>query len=159
METGLPTQQWNTAFRVATTIVYKRKTSPWERPTGKLIKTRGRTPWAPVRTGVLLGSVFGPFLFLMSINALDTSLVRKLSRFADDTMGAIALNSAAFESLQQELDRIGECLEPLHMSLNIYKCSIMYIGRANKSRNDSFLSSQFLTTTMKKTAESTSVAA
>lgn len=64
---------------------------------------------APVRSVVTHRSVLGPLLFLLYIDALDTCLVRKLSKLAGDVkLGANAANPIAVKSLPQDLDRIVE---------------------------------------------------
>ena len=42
--------------------------------------------WAPVTSGIPQGIVLGPLPFLIYINYLDTNIVSKISKFADDTV-------------------------------------------------------------------------
>jgi len=105
--------------------------------------------WAPVRSGVPQGSVLGPLLFLIYINDLDTGLVSKISKFADDTkLGANAADPTTVASLQQDLDRIGEWSEAWQMPFNTEKCTVMHFGRTNESANYSLLGSQIPTTNL-----------
>jgi hypothetical protein len=107
--------------------------------------------WSNVTSGVPQGSVLGPLLFLIYINDLDTDLISKVSKFADDTkLGVNAAKPEAIQGMQQDLDKIGEWSEKWQMPFNTDKCKVMHIGFANPKVNYSLLGSQLQDTVLEK---------
>ena len=65
--------------------------------------------WAPVTSRVPQGSVLGPLLFLIYINDLDTNIVSKMSKFADDTnLCKRARNPDDIMKLQEGINKLVE---------------------------------------------------
>ena len=96
--------------------------------------------WTPVTSGVPQGSVLGPLLFLIYINDLDSGLVSKLSKFADDTkLGINAADPVAVSELRSDLVKIGEWSKRWQMPFNTEKCKVLHVGGGNREENYSLL--------------------
>lgn len=94
----------------------------------------GGTPseWSEVTSGVPQGSVLGPLLFLIYINDIDTRIISKMSKFADDTkLGINAADPEAVTELRRDLARIGEWSERWQMPFNTGKCKVLHVGVRN----------------------------
>jgi len=88
--------------------------------------------WKPVTSGVPHGSVLGPFLFLIFINDLDSKILSKILKFADDTKLFDKANMAADrECLQKGLNTLFKWSEIWQMSFNIDKCKVRHLGGRN----------------------------
>ena len=76
--------------------------------------------WAPVTSGVPQGSVLGPLLFLIYINDLDTNIVSKMSKFADDTkLCHRARNPDDIMELQEDMNKLVEWANKRQINLNV----------------------------------------
>ena len=108
--------------------------------------------WIPVTSGVLQGFVLGPLLIIFNINDLDTNIVSKMSKFADDTKLCYrAKNSEDILELQEDINKLDEWANKWQMNFNVNKCSVMHIGhnniQGNNNNNNNNMSNQQLPTT------------
>ena len=88
--------------------------------------------------GVPLGSVLGPFLFLLYINDMPSASNVKLTLFADDTMVVDAQKVASKTNFQTELNKICNWCNKNKLLINQKKCKIMKFGRDNLNEYFSF---------------------
>ena len=88
--------------------------------------------WRKVWSGVPQGSVLGPILFITYLNDLDNSISGKVLRFADNTkLYATVDNQAQGQSLQRDIDVLGDWALQWQMKFNIDKCKVVHYGRNN----------------------------
>jgi hypothetical protein len=107
--------------------------------------------WHDVTSGVPQGSVLGPVLFLVYINDLDSKIISKLAKFADDTK--LCRNVANMEdvvALQRDLDSLHEWATAWQMNFNVDKCAVMHVGHNNKCSNYNLGNSELKTIVKEK---------
>jgi hypothetical protein len=92
--------------------------------------------WQAVTSGVPQGSVLGPILFLIYINDIDSGLVSKLCKFADDSKLCKNIrNGSDRDDLQNDLDSLCEWSREWQMQFNVDKCSVLHLGYKNLRYN------------------------
>ena len=103
--------------------------------------------WVPVTSGVPQCSVLVPLLFLIYINDLDTNIVGKISKFADDTkLCHRAGNPDDIMELQKDINKLVEWANKWQMNFNVDKCSVMHTGHNNMQGNYNMSNQQLPTT-------------
>ena len=111
---------------------------------------REYSDWIPVTSGVPQGSVLGPILFLIYINDLDSNLLSKIGKFADDTKMCKGITGIEdVKTLQEDLDKLSLWSSDWQMEFNTDKCSVVHVGK-NKSRPQYSLCNKILKPPRKK---------
>ena len=102
------------------------------------VTVRGcNSPWTPVSSGVLQGSVLGPVLFIIYINDLPDAVCSSSSIkiFADDTKiyRNVSLGSGS-EQLQRDLDALVAWSDRWQLPYSEAKCNTLHLGPCSPCR-------------------------
>ena len=87
---------------------------------------RAKIVWDPVTSGVPLGSVLGPNLFLLYINVLPENINLQVRLFADE----IGTSKDDSQTLQQDLQKLDRWEKTWEMHFNQSKCQVLHITPA-----------------------------
>ena len=88
---------------------------------------------AEVKSRVPQGSVLGPSLFLFYINDIEDNMESTVRLFADDTIVYLAVSSTQdAETLQNDLNKLGNWERKWHMEFHPEKCQVLTITRKRK---------------------------
>ena len=92
--------------------------------------------WKSVFSGVPLGSVLGPLLFLIHINDLDDNITSNVLKFADDTKVFRRVNTYINKQhLQNDLNKLGKWSEKWQTLFNFRKCKCRHTGHGSLDVN------------------------
>ena len=100
-----------------------------------------------VTSGIPQGSVLGPLLFLIYINDLDSGVVSKITKLANDTkLCHSSIHPYEVIELQEDLNRLVVWANYWQMNFNVVKCTVIHIGHKNIKHNYTMPKKQLIAT-------------
>ena len=98
----------------------------------RVIVGKGKSSWAPVKSGIPQGSVLGPILFVIFINDLPEQITSNIKIFADDTKIFRSLSKVNdLTSMQNDLNELAKWSRKWQLPFNETKCKFIHFGRNN----------------------------
>lgn len=108
----------------------------WLRNRKQRVVLNGKfSPWKPVESGVIQGSVLGPVLFICFIADLLADLDPETfaNKYADDTKTGRAIKTIKdIKCLQDDIQKLVNWTEKWGLKFNASKCKSLHIGHNNK---------------------------
>ncbi len=98
----------------------------------RVIVENGKSEWANVISGIPQGSVLGPTLFVIFINALSDVVTNTIQIFADDIKIYRKVNDIRDEMLfQEDLNKLHQWSVKWPLKFYATKCKVMHLGSKN----------------------------
>jgi hypothetical protein len=98
----------------------------------RVVQRGESSEWSQGSSGVPQGSVLGPILFSIYINDIQSNLLSKVFKFADDTKVMSTVDKINLTSnLMTDIRKIEKWSEEWLMPFNLEKCKILHFGKNN----------------------------
>ena len=101
----------------------------------RLVVKDVKSVWAPVVSGVPLGTVLGPLLFSLHINDITADIESEIRLFADDCVCYREIKDKEDTlKLQRDIDRLGDWARKWGMRFQPVKCNMMQLTRKHLNK-------------------------